>query len=103
MIVRSMLEDPDLPIDFFNDYKDTIHWLTGIMITGDPSQAAKAKKAFENLAYRYQEWHAESTESYECEWCHKAKPDVRPRLDPLDLADHTERMLCDECNGYQYE
>ncbi|KKL66534.1 hypothetical protein LCGC14_2144020 [marine sediment metagenome] len=31
MIVRKILDNPDLidDFDFFNDYKDTLHWLKG--------------------------------------------------------------------------
>lgn len=60
MIVRSMLENPDQPFDFFNDYKDTIHFLAGVLLVGDPVQASKAQKAIPILETRFAKWHIQS-------------------------------------------
>lgn len=47
-------------------------------------------------------WSDPDNTDNECEWCYCRKPDVKPRLDPIDLRDDTERMLCDRCDSYQY-
>jgi len=55
----------------------------------------------------YNEWLGEpwsdpdSTDN-KCEWCYCRKPDVKPSLDPIDLRDDTERILCDRFDSYQY-
>jgi hypothetical protein len=48
-------------------------------------------------------WSDPESADNRCEWCNRKRPDVKPRLDPTDIHDSRERMLCDRCDGYQYE
>jgi hypothetical protein len=49
MINRTILQDPDGPFDFFNDYRDTVFWLDMLAATGD----AAADRASKRLRDRY--------------------------------------------------
>ena len=59
MIVRSMLENPSQPFDYFNDYKDTINWLSRIIVTGTEQEMDQAVDAIRHLKRGYAEWHTE--------------------------------------------
>ena len=51
MIVRSMLENPDQPFDYFNDYKDTICWLSRQFLTGTDQEMDQAVYAEANRVW----------------------------------------------------
>lgn len=59
MIVRDVLNDPEQQFDFFNDYKDTINWLSRMIIVGDDQETDQAFDAIRILKRRYAEWHIE--------------------------------------------
>lgn len=59
MIVRSMLENPNQPFDFFNDYKDTISWLSRILISGNKTERDQAVDAILILKEGFEVWHVE--------------------------------------------
>jgi hypothetical protein len=66
MIIRSIIEDPDQPFDFYNDAKDTINWLNGYArdIVNNPQRfedPPNPVKLFEialTLQAKFDEWKA---------------------------------------------
>lgn len=56
MIVRSMLDNPDQPFDYFNDYKDTICWLSRQLLTGTDQEIDQAVDAIRLLRRGHAEW-----------------------------------------------
>tara|TARA_R110002111_G_scaffold127516_3_gene192435 strand:- start:9527 stop:9712 length:186 start_codon:yes stop_codon:yes gene_type:complete len=54
-----MLENPNQPFDFFNDYKDTISWLSRILISGNKTERDQAVDAILILKEGFEVWHVE--------------------------------------------
>jgi hypothetical protein len=58
MIDRSILDDPERPFDFFNDYQNTRWWLEG-MKEREPEKATAAIRRLEERFAEYQVWRLE--------------------------------------------